>query len=112
MSEDGHPAGGKPITDESNTFGTLFTVQPLDEKNSIVRVCAALDTQPAPDAAAVRARGDIIFNQDKDIVESQRPERIPTQLRYELHHRQPEFDHRQYHHTWLDYLYWDSELES
>ena len=32
--------------------------------------------------------------------------------RYELHHRQPEFDHRQYHHTWLDYLYWDSELES
>ncbi len=23
--------------------------------------------------------------------------------RYELHHRQPEFDHRQYHHTWLDY---------
>ena len=80
-------AAGKPITDESNTFGTLFTVQPLDEKNCIVRVCAALDTQPAPDAAAVRARGDIIFNQDKDIVESQRPERIPTQLRYELHHR-------------------------
>jgi 5-methylcytosine-specific restriction endonuclease McrA len=36
--------------------------------------------------------------------------RRPT--RYELHHRQPEFDHRQYHHTWLDYLYWDSELES
>ena len=27
-------------------------------------------------------------------------------------HRQPEFDHREYHHTWLDYLYWDSELES
>ena len=26
--------------------------------------------------------------------------------------RQPEFDHRQYHHTWLDYLYWDSELDS
>lgn len=36
--------------------------------------------------------------------------RRPT--RYELHHRQPEFDHRQYHHTWLDYLYWDSELEN
>ena len=36
--------------------------------------------------------------------------RRPT--RYELHHRQPEFDHREYHHTWLDYLYWDSELES
>ncbi len=32
--------------------------------------------------------------------------------RYELHRRQPEFDHRQYHHTWLDYLYWDSELDS
>ena len=32
--------------------------------------------------------------------------------RYELHKRQPEFAHRDYHHTWLDYLYWDSELES
>lgn len=32
--------------------------------------------------------------------------------RHELHRRQPEFDHRQYHHTWLDYLYWDSELET
>jgi len=39
----------------------------------------------------------------------QRPRR-PT--RYDLHRRQPEFDHRDYHHTWLDYLYWDSELES
>ncbi|WP_027174048.1 HNH endonuclease [Methylobacterium sp. 10] len=32
--------------------------------------------------------------------------------RHELHRRQPEFDHREYHHSWLDYLYWDSELES
>ena len=32
--------------------------------------------------------------------------------RYDLHRRQPEFDHREYHHTWFDYLYWDSELES
>ena len=36
---------------------------------------------------------------------------LPDGSRHELHHRQPEFDHRQYHHTWLDYLYWDSELE-
>ncbi|MCZ8316607.1 HNH endonuclease [Phreatobacter sp.] len=38
----------------------------------------------------------------------QRPRR-PTRL--ELHRRQPDFDHHRYHHTWIDYLYWDSELD-
>jgi phenylpropionate dioxygenase-like ring-hydroxylating dioxygenase large terminal subunit len=78
---------GNPITDHSDTFGTLFTVQMIDEKHCIVRVCAGLNVTPSPDPEAVRKRADVIFNQDKDIVETQRPERIPSELRYELHHR-------------------------
>ena len=52
-----------------------------------MRVCAALNVQPHPDPQTVRDRADVVFGQDRDIVESQRPERIPTELRYELHHR-------------------------
>lgn len=80
-------AQGNIINDKSDTFTTLFTVQPLDAVTSIVRVCAALNVDPHPDPQLVRERAEVVFNQDRDIVESQRPERIPTQLRYELHHR-------------------------
>ncbi len=80
-------AAGQPITDHSDLFGTLFTVQMIDARHCIVRVCAALNVQPAPDPKAVRERADVIFMQDAEIVETQRPERIPTELRYELHHR-------------------------
>ena len=80
-------ASGQPITEHSDLFGTFFTVQMVDDKHCIVRVCAALNVRPSPDPKAVRDRADVIFNQDKDIVETQRPERIPTELRYELHHR-------------------------
>lgn len=78
---------GNVVADHSDTFATFFTVQAIDATHSIVRVCAALDVQPHPAPEKVRARADIIFNQDREIVETQRPERIPTELRYELHHR-------------------------
>ena len=80
-------ASGTVVSDASDTFATLFTAQPVDAKTTIVRVCSALNTQPRPDTKSVRDRADVIFSQDRDIVETQRPERIPTQLRYELHHR-------------------------
>jgi len=35
----------------------------------------------------VRQRQDLVYAQDSDIVDTQRPERIPTDLRQELHHR-------------------------
>lgn len=37
-----------------------------------------------------------------------RPDR-PT--RAELVRRPPQYNHNQLHHTWIDYLYWDSELD-
>jgi len=36
-------------------------------------------------------RQDKVFSQDKDIVETQRPERIPVDLRAEIHHRTDKF---------------------
>jgi 5-methylcytosine-specific restriction endonuclease McrA len=36
--------------------------------------------------------------------------RRPT--RYELSRRAPDWRYRDFHHTWLDYLYWDSELDA
>jgi phenylpropionate dioxygenase-like ring-hydroxylating dioxygenase large terminal subunit len=58
-----------------------------------------MDVSPRPDPDAVRARADVVFGQDRDIVESQRPERIPTELRYELHHRTDLMGQR--YRTWL-----------
>jgi phenylpropionate dioxygenase-like ring-hydroxylating dioxygenase large terminal subunit len=92
-------AEGNVISDTSDTFATLFTVQALDATHSIVRVCAAMDVMPRPDPQAVRERADVVFGQDRDIVESQRPERIPTELRYELHHRTDLMGQR--YRTWL-----------
>ena len=92
-------ANGMIINDQSNTFTTLFTVQPLDATHSITRVCAAMDVQPRPLPHSVRERADVIFNQDCAIVETQRPERIPVELRYELHHRTDLMGQR--YRTWL-----------
>lgn len=92
-------AKGNPTSDDSNTFVTLFTVQCIDETHCIVRVCAGLDLKPRPDANAVRERADVVYNQDREIVESQRPVRMPIELRHELHHRTDLMGQR--YRTWL-----------
>lgn len=78
---------GNIISEKSNTFTTLFTVQAISATRSVARICAALDIKPSPDPEATRARADVVYNQDRAIVETQRPERLPLELRYELHHR-------------------------
>lgn len=90
---------GNIISDKSDLFATFFVCQPVDEKTTIARVCAAMNVSPHPDPQVVRDRADVVFNQDREIVETQRPERIPTQLRYELHHRTDLMGQR--YRTWL-----------
>jgi phenylpropionate dioxygenase-like ring-hydroxylating dioxygenase large terminal subunit len=68
-------------------FTTLFTVQPVDEVNCIARVLFAINFAPHLTEADMLPRQDVVYNQDRDIVETQRPERIPTDLRDEMHHR-------------------------
>jgi hypothetical protein len=43
--------------------------------------------QPIPTDEQVRQREEIVYAQDAAIVDTQRPERIPLELRDELHHR-------------------------
>tara|TARA_R110001599_G_scaffold28348_2_gene98056 strand:- start:659 stop:1744 length:1086 start_codon:yes stop_codon:yes gene_type:complete len=68
-------------------FCTFLTAQQVDETRSIVRICCAMNFSPQPTDADVRRRQDLVYAQDSAIVNTQRPERIPVDLRMELHHR-------------------------
>jgi len=68
-------------------FCTYLTAQQVDPVTSIVRICCAMNFSPQPSDADVRKRQDLVYAQDSAIVDTQRPERIPVDLRYELHHR-------------------------
>jgi phenylpropionate dioxygenase-like ring-hydroxylating dioxygenase large terminal subunit len=68
-------------------FCTYFTAQPLDEVSCVIRICTARNFGPELTEADVLRRQDLVYAQDRDIVETQRPERIPLDLREELHHR-------------------------
>jgi phenylpropionate dioxygenase-like ring-hydroxylating dioxygenase large terminal subunit len=68
-------------------FCTYFTAQPIDEVSCVIRICTARNFSPELTAEDVHRRQDLVYEQDRDIVETQRPERIPLDLREELHHR-------------------------
>lgn len=71
----------------TDRFTTMFTAQPVDEVNCIIRVLFAINFAPELKEVDMLPRQDIVYGQDRDIVETQRPERIPTDLRDEMHHR-------------------------
>lgn len=71
----------------NDRFCTYLTAQQVSETESIVRICCAMNFNPMPTDDEVRQRQDLVYAQDSDIVDTQRPERIPTDLRQELHHR-------------------------
>jgi phenylpropionate dioxygenase-like ring-hydroxylating dioxygenase large terminal subunit len=80
-------ADGSVVEGKDTHLATFCVAQMIDETHCILRACAVLDVKPAPDPEKVRSRADFIFVQDAGIVATQRPERIPTELRQELHHR-------------------------
>ncbi|KAA1172877.1 aromatic ring-hydroxylating dioxygenase subunit alpha [Marinobacter salinexigens] len=71
---------------ESDRFCTFFTAQQVDPEHSIIRITCAANFDPLPTDEDVRRRQDLVYQQDADIVDTQRPERIPVDLRAELHH--------------------------
>ena len=71
----------------TDRFTTFFTAQPVDDVTCIVRVVFAINFAPHLTEADMLPRQNTIYTQDRDIVETQRPERIPTDLRMEMHHR-------------------------
>jgi len=68
-------------------FCTFLTVQQLSPVESTLRIWCAMNFSPQPSDDEVRLRQDLVYAQDSTIVDTQRPERIPLELRYELHHR-------------------------
>jgi phenylpropionate dioxygenase-like ring-hydroxylating dioxygenase large terminal subunit len=73
--------------DPGDRFCTFLTVQMLSPVQSAVRIWCAMNFTPPPSDEAVRLRQDLVYAQDSAIVDTQRPERIPVELRHELHHR-------------------------
>src|SRR5690606_9831993 len=71
----------------NDRFCTYLTAQQVSETESIARSCCAMNFNPMPTDDEVRQRQDLVYAQDSDIVDTQRPERIPTDLRQELRHR-------------------------
>jgi phenylpropionate dioxygenase-like ring-hydroxylating dioxygenase large terminal subunit len=68
-------------------FNTFFTAQQVGPTDSIVRIVCAMNVTPAPTDEDVWRRQEMVYAQDAAIVDIQRPERIPLDLRRELHHR-------------------------
>ena len=83
ISDPERAAQGHP----GDRFCTFLTVQQVSPVESIVRIWCALNFSPLPSDDEVRLRQDLVYAQDSAIVDTQRPERIPLELRHELHHR-------------------------
>jgi len=88
--------------DPNDRFCTYLTAQPLSPVESVVRIWCAMNFSPAPSDEEVRVRQDLVYAQDSAIVDTQRPERIPLELRHELHHRTDLLSQR--YRTWLRQL--------
>jgi phenylpropionate dioxygenase-like ring-hydroxylating dioxygenase large terminal subunit len=72
---------------DNDRFCTFLTAQPVDEVNCIIRLGIAINFGPELTEADILRRQDAVFAQDRAIVETQHPERIPLDLKEELHLR-------------------------
>ena len=70
---------------DNDQFCTFTTVQPVEEDLSLVWLGVAINFGADLTEKDVLERQDQVFEQDREIVESQRPEMIPLDLREELH---------------------------
>jgi phenylpropionate dioxygenase-like ring-hydroxylating dioxygenase large terminal subunit len=87
---------------DNDRFCTFLTAQPLDEVTCIIRLAVAINFGPELTEADILRRQDLVFSQDRAIVETQHPERIPIDLRQELHLRSDRLG--------LEYRRWLKEL--
>lgn len=75
------------LGDDKDCFCTFLTAQPIDDINCVIRLGIAINFGPELTEADILRRQDKVFAQDRAIVETQHPERIPLDLREELHIR-------------------------
>ena len=74
-------------TGDGNMFCMMLTLTPLAEDDCLVWLLVAINFGDQVTEEQIIARQDEVFAQDKWIVESQRPKRIPLDLNDELHVR-------------------------
>jgi phenylpropionate dioxygenase-like ring-hydroxylating dioxygenase large terminal subunit len=70
-----------------HNFGILSQVAPIDANHCELRMVIAMNYGHDIPAADIRAFQDTVTEQDRGIVESQRPELLPLDLQTELHLR-------------------------
>jgi phenylpropionate dioxygenase-like ring-hydroxylating dioxygenase large terminal subunit len=78
------PLSASLIKHGEQSFGILLSVTPHDGVDSTAWMWMAMDYEPPPDMLEYQDR---IFEQDRPILESQRPELLPLDLQAELHLR-------------------------
>jgi hypothetical protein len=83
ISDPARASEGSP----TDCFSTFMAVQPIDQVTSLMRIICAMNFSKQPTDETIRQRQSLVYSQDGAIVDTQRPERIPVDLRYELHHR-------------------------
>jgi len=74
-------------TGPTERFATYFNVTPVGPRESIVWLIVAINFGEDLTEEKILERQDRVFEQDRLIVESQRPDALPTELTEELHVR-------------------------
>ncbi|MBA1194429.1 MAG: aromatic ring-hydroxylating dioxygenase subunit alpha [Pseudomonas sp.] len=72
-------------TGETERFCTFFNATPVDEAECIIWLIVAINFGPELTLEQILARQNTVFEQDRRIVESQRPARLPLDPRAEMH---------------------------
>ncbi|WAH57725.1 aromatic ring-hydroxylating dioxygenase subunit alpha [Pseudomonas silvicola] len=75
----------KKKTGEVERFCTFFNATPVDEKACIIWLIVAINFGPELTLEQILARQNTVFEQDRHIVESQRPARLPLDPKAEMH---------------------------
>ncbi|MEN5108048.1 aromatic ring-hydroxylating dioxygenase subunit alpha [Pseudomonas sp. TWI672] len=72
-------------TGEVERFSTFFNVTPVDEKVCVIWLIVAINFGPELTSEQILGRQNIVFEQDRHIVEAQRPARLPLDPKAEMH---------------------------
>lgn len=74
-------------TGVTERFCTFLNATPVDEDEAVLHLIVAINFGAQLTEAQILSRQDRVFEQDRLIVESQRPYRLPLDLREEMHVR-------------------------
>ncbi|WP_037585600.1 aromatic ring-hydroxylating oxygenase subunit alpha [Stenoxybacter acetivorans] len=89
-------------TGETERFCTFLNATPVDEDECIIWLIVAINFGEYLSEEKILYRQDLVFEQDRLIVESQRPIRLPLDIKQEMHVKSDKLS--------IEYRYWIKEL--